>query len=382
MNIGIISHRYSNNYWNGIGRSTHALAQGLKDLAHSVSVYTYNSSDITRKYKDEGVTVINIGGISTTKDKFGIMFEDIPAWNKELYDEMRNEEFDMLVCCDWHGFESCKKYQSKKDVQIIGLVGALANGRGQIVPFSDPKKIREYLALEKTFLDEANCLVAFTEGAQNEVDKITHTTCHLIHLSLPVNEIALAPKDGVVLIQGRIARERCLERGVRAAAELNWVNLTACGSGGESPYGAYIKKLCKKPSIDVNCTFIGWMPDEKIPELYSTAEIVLCPSMYDPFGYSALDAMAFGIAVIGSYESYKGVIEHEQTGLLFQSLSELQEALIRLRQDHVFKAQMIANAKEHLTSKRTVAHSVEQFHNLLINSIYEKVGQEYVQWNN
>ena len=378
MNIAFVTPRYANNFWNGVGRCTYALAQGLKELGHSITVYAYNSTPVTRKKNDNGVEEISIGGIASDPKKFGIVYDDVPKWNAAISKELRKEEYNVLICVDWFGFEACERFveQSVNPVLILGIVSALGNnGKGQ---FQEPLKISGFLEKEKYFLDNCKQLIAFTEGSAQETRKMSHTPVSVVHLSTELRDVEKKTDQGQVLIQGRICRDRYLERGVRAAAELNWISLEVCGPGLETPYGKYVKNLTTKLDVADRVNFKEWIEDDKVGSVYGSAEIVLCPSVYDPFGYSALDAMSYGIPVIGSYESYRGIIRDGLNGLLFQSLSELKTCLEAMHHSRETRMRCIENARKELSTTRTIAKSVERFHEILINSINDRV-QDYIR---
>lgn len=65
--------------------------------------------------------------------------------------------------------------------------------------------------------------------------------------------------------------------------------------------------------------FLGYVSDDERDGLYQIVDAVIIPSLYEPFGIVALEAMAFGANVIASNVGGLGeVIKHMQTGLLVQ----------------------------------------------------------------
>jgi glycosyltransferase involved in cell wall biosynthesis len=54
--------------------------------------------------------------------------------------------------------------------------------------------------------------------------------------------------------------------------------------------------IAPQPGLEL----IGEVPDEKLPELYSGALALVCPSLYEGFGLPVLEAMRCGTAVIAS----------------------------------------------------------------------------------
>jgi glycosyltransferase involved in cell wall biosynthesis len=59
----------------------------------------------------------------------------------------------------------------------------------------------------------------------------------------------------------------------------------------------------QKFSVSESVRFLGFVPDADLPALYSLAELVAYPSLYEGFGLPVLEAMACGAAVVTSNNS-------------------------------------------------------------------------------
>lgn len=60
--------------------------------------------------------------------------------------------------------------------------------------------------------------------------------------------------------------------------------------------------------LNEDVSFTGFVPDEDLPALYSGADCVLVPSLYEGFGFAVLEAMACGTPVICSQRGSLGEI--------------------------------------------------------------------------
>jgi len=81
---------------------------------------------------------------------------------------------------------------------------------------------------------------------------------------------------------------------------------------------------------------LGYVPDEVLVPYYQQAEFFVLPSLFEPFGMTALEAMACGRAVIASkFGGIKNVITSGENGILADSskADEFSEAIIRLLDD-------------------------------------------------
>ena len=66
-----------------------------------------------------------------------------------------------------------------------------------------------------------------------------------------------------------------------------------------------IKRLLKKNNCNMvktvlNIQHLGFVTDQELSELYNSATLYICPSLYEGFGLSALEAMQHRVPVISS----------------------------------------------------------------------------------
>lgn len=78
----------------------------------------------------------------------------------------------------------------------------------------------------------------------------------------------------------------------------NSVNLTVVDGG--SPNRNYVLKWIDSFGLNGRVWFTGKIDEKKLVELYSTHQIAVCPSLYEGFGFPAVEAMASGLPLIAS----------------------------------------------------------------------------------
>jgi len=96
-----------------------------------------------------------------------------------------------------------------------------------------------------------------------------------------------------------------------------------------------------------NFSYLGALPMDRVVEQYRHASVCVVPSLYEPGGMVALEAMACGCPVIASrIGGLQENIEEGRTGLLATvgDPVELAEAIIRLLQDRALRQSLSANA--------------------------------------
>ena len=85
-----------------------------------------------------------------------------------------------------------------------------------------------------------------------------------------------------------------LESGARA-------KLVIAGPLGDG--GSVLRQLVMKLGIGDRVLFPGFVSDEDLPALYTAARVYACPSLYEGFGFTVLEAMSCGVPVVCSAET-------------------------------------------------------------------------------
>jgi mannosylfructose-phosphate synthase len=111
----------------------------------------------------------------------------------------------------------------------------------------------------------------------------------------------------VVLSLGRIARNKGYDLLIRAFAEVVAREPQAhlvLAIGGErlEPDEQRILQACKalvrELSLDERVTFSGFVADDDMADMYRAADVFVLPSRYEPFGMTAVEAMACGTPTV------------------------------------------------------------------------------------
>lgn len=104
-----------------------------------------------------------------------------------------------------------------------------------------------------------------------------------------------------LLYVGDIRRYKNLERSLEAFAKLNFSDLKFV-IGGKEDRQLYprLKRKIENLSLKDQVIFLGYVSGEDLPQLYSEAETLIFPSLYEGFGLPPLEAMACGCPVVVS----------------------------------------------------------------------------------
>jgi len=104
---------------------------------------------------------------------------------------------------------------------------------------------------------------------------------------------------------------------------------------GGGDYKSYFKKLERKIR-EANCCFLGYMPWQDMPKLYSVASVYVMPTLYESFPLRLLESMACENAVVATNISgIAEVVQHGENGFLMppKDSTSLTDAINALLED-------------------------------------------------
>jgi glycogen(starch) synthase len=152
---------------------------------------------------------------------------------------------------------------------------------------------------------------------------------------------------------GRLVYEKGFHLALDALAPLvhagEAVRFVVAGSGTAE---AELKAQAHKLGLTRHGSFLCWAGDDLLHSLYRVADLCIVPSIYEPFGLVALEAMASGcLCVVADTGGLREVVPADGTaGLRFASgdADALQQLLARVLTDDRARAQLIAEGREHV----------------------------------
>jgi len=93
---------------------------------------------------------------------------------------------------------------------------------------------------------------------------------------------------------------------------------------GEGPYREWLERLSSNLMLSPQVEFVGWKVGEDLAILYQRARVVVVPSIYEPFGMTALEALACQRPVLASrVGGLSEIVTHRVTGFLAESRDDL-----------------------------------------------------------
>jgi glycogen(starch) synthase len=161
-----------------------------------------------------------------------------------------------------------------------------------------------------------------------------------------------APGERLVLLVGRLVYEKGFQLALEALPglieRLGNVRFIVAGSG---THEQELRSQARDLGLDDHGVFLGWIGDDVLHSLYRISDLCVVPSIYEPFGLVALEAMASGCpCLVADTGGLREVVPNEDVGLRFRardpdSLADMAE---RVLTDVPLRDRLVAEASEHV----------------------------------
>src|SRR3954453_15237091 len=174
----------------------------------------------------------------------------------------------------------------------------------------------------------------------------------------PVDDLArlrarfAMPDEKLVLMVGRLVYEKgfhlALDAMPRLIDRLGGVRFLVAGSGTADDE---LKAQAERLGLAGQGTFLGWTGDDVLHSLYRIAHLCVVPSLYEPFGLVALEAMASGCpTIVADTGGLREVVPNDDVGMRFRSRDprSLAETMTLVLANPAVRFRLVTEAGEHV----------------------------------
>jgi glycogen(starch) synthase len=174
----------------------------------------------------------------------------------------------------------------------------------------------------------------------------------------PVGDLAAlraahaAPDERLVLLTGRLVYEKGFQIALDALPgvirRVGRVRFLVAGAGS---HRAELEAQARRLGLDAHGTFLGWIGDDLLHSLYRIADLCVVPSLYEPFGLVALEAMASGCpCIVADTGGLREVVPNDDVGLRFASRDSrsLARMMTLVLANPAVRYRLVTEASEHV----------------------------------
>ena len=272
---------------------THAKIKGVKFLTfesqlfngvYSLSSKKSNNKAQERLYRD----VLN----------------EVEEYKNKALELADKADFDVIHANDWVTGRAAIEIKKKTGKKLIATIHSTEYDRTAGKPWD---RIAEE---EKALIDNADIVVTVSMRLKEEIIslyKADEKKINIIYNAINKDKFKGIKKNGeqkVVLYIGRLSVQKGIDNLIKAfkivSEKEDSALLYIVGEGPELPN---LINLSIKLNLADKVIFLGRIPDEEIETLYSIANVFVMPSVSEPFGIVALEAIASNVPTIVSTQS-------------------------------------------------------------------------------
>jgi glycogen synthase len=366
----ILSWEYPPLIEGGLARHVRKLSEALVELGVEVHVLTRGGEGSPAEETAAGVEVHRIREPSHPRDLdqfldwVGRMNADMLEAGVELGEVF---DFDLVHGHDWLVAGACEQLARRFAAPLVTTIHATEYGRHQGWVKEYPQTYIH--GVERWITNRSDRVITCSAFMRDQVvdifgvagARVTAIPNGIDPADLPrpgAAELArlraefAKPEERLVLLVGRLVYEKGFQLALEAMPEvIAAVPGTRFLVAGSGTHEEELKSQAEELGLMEHGTFLGWIGDDVLQSLYGIADLTVVPSIYEPFGLVALEAMASGCpCIVADTGGLREVVPHEEAGLRFAARdpAALAEVAIRVLSDPDLEARLIAEAKEHV----------------------------------
>jgi glycogen(starch) synthase len=318
-----------------------------------------------------GVTVHRVREPSWPRD-----LDRFVAWVERMNEDMlvagtalaEEHSYELVHGHDWLVAQACTALADRLGVPYVTTVHATEHGRHQ--GWVDKPPQSHIHAVERWMAQRADSVITcshYMRGHVADIFDIEESRITVIPNGIdprdlrPVGDLEAlraefaAPHERLVLLVGRLVYEKGFQLALDALPgvieRVGDVRFLVAGSG---THEAELRAQAERLGLADHGVFLGWIGDDALHSLYRIADLCVVPSIYEPFGLVALEAMASGCpCIVADTGGLREVVPPgERVGLRFNGgdAEHLGVMIERLLVDGALRDRLVAEASEHVLS--------------------------------
>jgi glycogen synthase len=361
----------------GLARHVRKLAEELVSQGTVVDVLTRGRDDSAACEHQRGVTVHRV-----SEPRFPRDLDRFLGWVAQMNDDMlasgralacalegaEEHAYDLVHGHDWLVAHASAALSDLLGVPYLTTIHATEHGRHQ--GWVDKPPQSHIHAIERWMAHRADSVITcsyYMRGHVADIYDIDESRITVIPNGIdpsdlrPVDDLQTLrrqfaqPQEKLVLLVGRLVYEKGFQLAFDALPEVlrkvPGVRFLVAGSG---THEGELKAQAERLGLAEHGVFLGWIGDDALHSLYRIADLCVVPSLYEPFGLVALEAMASGCpCIVADTGGLREVVPAgERVGLRFNGgdAPHLGIMIERLLVDDDLRDRLVTEASEHVLS--------------------------------
>ncbi len=370
----ILSWEYPPVIEGGLARHVRKLAEELVRQGVAVDVLTRGTGESLELEERAGVSVYRVREPNWPRDLERFvgwverMNRDMQQVGEALAQERGSEGrgYELVHGHDWLVAHAGVALAERLGVPYLTTIHATEHGRHQGWVQDEPQA--HIHAVEKWMAGRADSVITcshYMRGHVADIFDIDENRVTVIPNGIdprdlrPVGDLEALrrefaqPHERLVVLVGRLVYEKGFQLALDALPgvieRVGNVRFLVAGSG---THEAELKAQAERLGLLEQGAFLGWIGDDALHSLYRIADLCVVPSIYEPFGLVALEAMASGCpCIVADTGGLREVVPAgERVGLRFNGgdAAHLGTMIERLLTDDRLRERLVVEASEHV----------------------------------
>jgi glycogen(starch) synthase len=353
----------------GLARHARKLSEQL--VRDGVEVHVLTRGDQARPVREErhGVIVHRVpeptypAGLTEFVAWVGQLNVDLLEAGRALTGEL---DFDVVHGHDWLVAAASKRLADAIGRPFVATVHATEFGRHQgwvhVAPQSDIHRAERWMV---HLADQVIVCSHYMRGHVADIFGVDESRIAVIPNGIDPGDLVPAPDLGalrarfaapherLVLLVGRLVYEKGFQVALDALPgvieNVGDLRFLVAGSGTADQE---LRAQATRLGLDAHGEFLGWIGDDALHSLYRIADLTVVPSLYEPFGLVALEAMASDCpCIVADTGGLREVVPPgERVGLRFNGgdAEHLGVMIERVLTDVELRDRLVVQAREHV----------------------------------
>jgi glycogen(starch) synthase len=370
----ILSWEYPPVVEGGLARHVRKLAEELVRQGVEVDVLTRGTGERSRIGRQQAVRRAGVAVHRVREPRWPRDLDRFVGWVQRMNEDMRQAGEELAQECDYelvHGHDWLVAHAGAALADRLGVpylttIHATEHGRHQGWVQDEPQS--HIHGVERWMAHRADSVITcshYMRGHVADIFDIDENRITVIPNGIdptdlrPVGDLEALrrefaqPQERLVVLVGRLVYEKGFQLALDALPgvieRVGNVRFLVAGSG---THEHELKAQAQRLGLLEHGSFLGWIGDDALHSLYRIADLCVVPSIYEPFGLVALEAMASGCpCIVADTGGLREVVPAgERVGLRFNGgdAAHLGVMIERLLTDDELRERLVAEASEHV----------------------------------
>ncbi len=309
MKVLMLAWEFPPNIVGGLGRHSYNLVKALNSLGIHVELFLPRGKYTIIPGVDyiilpEEIKFSVYSNVHNLSVAYLDLLERVRAYTDAAVMSALTKDFDIIHANDWLTALAGIKVKELTGKKLIVTIHSTEYTR----TIGHPWKFIE--DIERMAVQKADVVVTVSEYSKNMISRLYNISpdkIKVIYNAIDQNEYSkhrLNANSKLVLYVGRLSPQKGVDHLIRAFKLVSENDKDAIlGIAGEGPELGKLIDLTIDLDLQGRVIFFGRVSEEELHLLYSIASVFVMPSVSEPFGITALEAIASRVPTIISIES-------------------------------------------------------------------------------